>query len=57
MKKQEVRRLGEAEERIMRNDYEVLFLCRPIFRASALPIFADGDSEAFLEAVGCNRDE
>jgi hypothetical protein len=37
--KVEVRRLGEAEERIMRNDSAVLFFCRPIF--------AGGDSEAF----------
>jgi len=57
MKKLEIRRLGGAEERIMKNDSAVLFLCRPIFRASALPIFAGGDSEAFLQAAGCNRDE
>jgi len=57
MKKLEARRLGGAEERLMRNDSEGLFLCRPIFRASALPIFAGGDSEAFLEAVGCIREE
>jgi hypothetical protein len=47
MKKLEFRRLGGAEERIMRNDSAVLFLGRPIFRASALPIFAGGYSEAF----------
>ncbi len=45
MKKLEVRRLGGAEERIMRNDSAVLFLCRPIFRCyPPLPDLAAGHS-------------